>query len=93
MVTAIVLINCSKGMVSQAAQALADVEGITEVYSVAGRVDLVAMIRVKNNEDLAEIVTSRLQFISGIERTETLIAFQVYSKHDLESMFSIGIES
>lgn len=91
MVTAIVLVNCEKGMVGQAAQALADVEGISEVYSVAGRVDLVAMIRVKNNEDLAEIVTNKLQFITGIERTETLIAFQVYSKHDLESMFSIGM--
>lgn len=93
MVTAIVLVNCEKGMVGQAAQALADVEGISEVYSVAGRVDLVAMIRVKNNEDLAEIVTNKLQFITGIERTETLIAFQVYSKHDLESMFSIGMGS
>ena len=91
MVTAIVLINCSKGMVSQAAQALADVDGIAEVYSVAGRVDLVAMIRVKNNDDLANIVTGKLQFITGIERTETLIAFQVFSKHDLESMFSIGL--
>jgi DNA-binding Lrp family transcriptional regulator len=93
MVTAIVLINCGKGMVGEAAQALADVEGISEVYSVAGRVDLVAMVRVKNNDDLAEIVTNKLQFITGIERTETLIAFQVFSKHDLESMFSIGIES
>ncbi len=93
MVTAIVLINCSKGMVSKAAQALSDVEGISEVYSVAGRVDLVAMIRVRNNEDLADIVTARLQFIIGVERTETLIAFQVYSKHDLESMFSIGSET
>jgi DNA-binding Lrp family transcriptional regulator len=90
MVNAIVLINCSKGMVNQAAQALADVEGISEVYSVAGRVDLVAMIRVKNNEDLADIVTNKLQFITGIERSETLTAFQVFSKHDLESMFSIG---
>jgi DNA-binding Lrp family transcriptional regulator len=93
MVTAIVLINCGKGMVGEAAQVLADVEGISEVYSVAGRVDLVAMVRVKNNDDLAEIVTNKLQFITGIERTETLIAFQVFSRHDLESMFSIGIES
>ncbi|HEX7973932.1 MAG TPA: Lrp/AsnC ligand binding domain-containing protein [Anaerolineales bacterium] len=93
MVNAIVLIQCAKGMVSQAAQALADVEGISEVYSVAGQVDLVAIIRVKNNDDLAVIVTGKLQAINGIERTETLIAFQVFSKHDLESMFSIGLES
>jgi DNA-binding Lrp family transcriptional regulator len=77
MVTAIVLINCEKGMVSQAAQALAEIQGIAEVYSVAGRVDLVAVIRVNNNEDLAEIVTSKLQFITGIEHTETLIGSQV----------------
>lgn len=93
MVNAIVLIQCAKGMVGQAATALADVEGISEVYSVAGQVDLVAIIRVKDNDDLATIVTGNLQSISGIERTETLIAFQVFSKHDLESMFSIGLES
>lgn len=92
MVSAIVLITCAKGMVSQAAQALAEVDGISEVYSVAGQVDLVAIIRVKNNEDLARVVTSRLQSIAGVERTETLIAFQVFSRHDLESMFSIGLE-
>jgi DNA-binding Lrp family transcriptional regulator len=77
MVTAIVLINCEKGMVSQAAQALAEIQGIAEVYSVAGRVDLVAVIRVNKTEDLAEIVTSKLQFITGIEHTETLIGSQV----------------
>lgn len=92
MVTAIVLIDCEKGMVNHAAQALANIDGITEVYSVAGNVDLVAVVRVKNNDDLAEVVTNRMQNIDGIARTETLIAFRVFSKHDLERMFSIGME-
>lgn len=92
MVSAIVLIECQKGMINQAAEALADLKGITEVYSVAGRVDLVAVIRVADNEQLAEIVTNHLLTIQGITRTETLIAFRVFSKHDLEQMFSIGVE-
>ncbi len=92
MVSAIVLIECEKGAINQTAEALSDMNGITEVYSVAGQVDLVAVIRVANNEQLAEIVTNRMLSISGILRTETLIAFRVFSKHDLEQMFSIGAE-
>jgi DNA-binding Lrp family transcriptional regulator len=91
MVTAMVLIECEKGAVNQAAQTLADLQGISEVYSVAGRVDLVAIIRVQDNERLAQIVTEKMLNVPGITRTETLIAFQVYSRHDLESMFSIGM--
>ncbi len=90
MVSAIVLIECQKGSVNQTAEALADLGGITEVYSVAGRVDLAAIIRVQTNEQLAEIVTNQMLKIPGIARTETLIAFRVFSKHDLEQMFSIG---
>ena len=92
MVSAIVLVECEKGKINQTAEALADVDGISEVYSVAGRVDLVAVIRVKDNEDLAEIVTQKMLHIPGITRTETLIAFRVFSRHDLDSMFSIGSE-
>jgi DNA-binding Lrp family transcriptional regulator len=91
MVTAMVLIECEKGAVNQAAQTLASLQGISEVYSVAGRVDLVAIIRVHDNESLAQIVTEKMLHVPGITRTETLIAFQVYSRHDLESMFSIGM--
>ncbi len=93
MVSAIVLIECQKGSINQTAEALAEMKGITEVYSVAGRVDLVAIIRVSNNEQLADIVTSHLLTIPGILRTETLIAFRVFSKHDLEQMFSIGADA
>ncbi len=92
MVSALVLIECQKGKVNEAAETLACIPGISEVYSVAGRVDLVAVIRVANNEKLAEIVTCELLQVAGIIRTETLIAFQVFSQHDLESMFSIGLE-
>jgi DNA-binding Lrp family transcriptional regulator len=92
MVSAIVLIECEKGKINQTAEALADVPGISEVYSVAGRVDLAAIIRVPNNEQLADVVTSQMLKIPGISRTETLIAFRVFSRHDLEQMFSIGVE-
>lgn len=92
MVSAIVLIECAKGMINQAAEALTDIKGITEVYSVAGRVDLAAVIRVANNDQLAQIVTNQMLTVPGITRTETLIAFRVFSRHDLEQMFSIGVE-
>jgi DNA-binding Lrp family transcriptional regulator len=90
MVTAIVLLNCARARVAEVADKLASMEGITEVYSVAGRFDLVAMVRVKTNEDLADIVTTRMQKIDGIESTETLIAFRTYSRVDLEGVFSLG---
>ena len=93
MVSALVLIECEKSAINPTAQALADLRGITEVYSVAGRVDLVAVIRVPDSDSLAEIVTDKMLKIPGILRTETLIAFRVFSKHDLESMFSIGMDA
>lgn len=92
MVSAIVLVECEKSAINQAAEKLADIKGISEVYSVAGRVDLVAVIRVTNNDELAEIVTSQLLKVPGITRTETLISFRVFSRHDLEQMFSLGNE-
>jgi DNA-binding Lrp family transcriptional regulator len=92
MVSAIVLIECQKGSINQTAEALADMKGISEVYSVAGKVDLVAVIRVADNDQLAQIVTNQMLTIPGITRTETLISFRVFSRHDLEQMFSIGEE-
>jgi len=92
MISAIVLVECQKGKINETAEQLAETSGITEVYSVAGKVDLVAIIRVADNDQLAEIVTNKMLHIPGIARTETLIAFRVFSKHDLESMFSIGLE-
>jgi DNA-binding Lrp family transcriptional regulator len=92
MVTAIVLINVQHGRINEIAEQLVEMEGVAEVYSVGGRFDLVAIIRVKTNEQMADLVTNRMLRIEGIEKTETLIAFKAYSKHDLERMFAIGIE-
>ena len=90
MVSAIVLLNVDRDQINAVAEKLADMKGISEVYSVAGEYDLAAVIRVKDNDDLAEIVTNRMLKVGGIQKSETLIAFRVYSKHDLDAMFSIG---
>lgn len=90
MVTAIVLMNIKRGMVNQTAEMLTQISGIPEVYSVGGQFDLVAIIRVASNEAMADLVTQQLAKIEAIENTETLLAFQTFSPHDLESMFAIG---
>ncbi|HUR13393.1 MAG TPA: Lrp/AsnC ligand binding domain-containing protein [Mycobacteriales bacterium] len=92
MITAIVNINAAVDRIPEVAQAIADLPGVTEVYSVAGDVDLVAMVRVRRHEELAEVIAGRLNKVDGILSTQTLIAFQSYSRHDLESTFSLGIE-
>jgi DNA-binding Lrp family transcriptional regulator len=91
MVTAIILMRCARQSIVEIAEKLADIESIAEVYSVAGKYDLVAMVRVAHNDDLADLVTRRMRDVTGIEETETLIAFRAYSKHDLESLFSVGM--
>jgi len=90
MVTAIVLLAVERDRINAIAEQLAGMPGITEVYSVAGRYDLVAVIRVKTNDELAGVVTSRMRKLAGITGTETLIAFRAYSRHDLEAAFSLG---
>ncbi len=92
MVTALVLLTVKRDSINKVAEKLADTDGISEVYSVAGKYDLVAVIRVKDNDRLAEIVTGSIRKIEGIESSETLIAFRVYSRHDLESMFAVGLQ-
>ncbi len=92
MVSALVLLNIERNRINEVADALVAIRGVTEVYSVAGRYDLVAVIRVADNDALAEVVTSKMLQVEGITRSETLISFRVFSRHDLESMFSIGIE-
>ncbi len=92
MVTAILLLNTSRGQVNAVAEALVDLKGVSEVHSVAGRYDLVAILRVKDNEGLARLVTEQIRPIAGIEQSETLIGFRVFSPHDLERLFSIGME-
>ena len=92
MVTAIVLVNVRRDAVNETAEALTELGGISEVYSVAGEYDLVAIIRAKDNDQLAEIVTGHMLKLDGIEKTTTLVAFQAYSRHDLERMFSSGLK-
>lgn len=92
MVTAIILIKTKQGLVPEVAQALIDIPGVTEAYSVAGPYDLVAIARVGHHDALDDLVAGRLQKIAGIVATETLIAFRAYSQRDLESMWDIGSE-
>ena len=91
-VHAVVLIQCEIDLIPEAARAIAELEGVSEVYSVAGEFDLVAIVRVAEHEDLARVIPEGISKVEGIMRTETLIAFQVYSTHDLERMFSIGFD-
>ena len=92
MITAIVLIDCASDAIPEVAENLANLDGVSEVYSVAGEFDLVAIVRVANHDDLATVIPGGIGKVDGVARTETLIAFQVYSKHDLERLFSIGFE-
>jgi DNA-binding Lrp family transcriptional regulator len=91
-ITAVVLVQCEVDQIPEAAQAIAELEGVTEVYSVAGEFDLVAIVRVHAHEELATVIPQGIVRVDGVERTETLIAFQVYSKHDLDRLFAIGFE-
>ena len=91
MVSAIVMLTVERDKINSVADKIADVEGVSEVYSIAGRYDLAAIVRVKTNDDLAKVVTEHIRTVAGITSSETLIAFRVYSRHDLERMFSIGM--
>jgi DNA-binding Lrp family transcriptional regulator len=92
MVHAFVLIDALPARISELAAELADVDGVAEVYSVAGEADLVAVVRVRRHEELADVVTRRMSALPGITNTRTLIAFQAYSRHDLEAMWDLGAE-
>lgn len=91
MVTSIILINTERAKINEVAEQLADMEGISEVYSVSGNYDLVAIVRVPTNDDLANLVTQKLLNIDSIINSETMLAFQAFSRHDLEAMFSVGV--
>jgi DNA-binding Lrp family transcriptional regulator len=90
MVTSIILMNVERTKINEVAEKLADMNGISEVYSVSGNYDLIAIARVHTNEELSDLVTKHMLKIDSIMKTETLLAFQAYSRHDLEAMFSIG---
>lgn len=90
MVTAIVFVSAETERIPEVAQSIADLEGVTEVYSVTGAIDLVVMVRVRELDDLSAVVSDRLSKVPGILATETHIAFRAYSRHDLEAAFSLG---
>lgn len=92
MITAIVNVRCEVDKIPEVAEAIADLPGVSEVYSVAGDVDLVALVRVREHDDLADVIAGRLNKVAGVLATETYIAFRTYSRHDLEAAFSIGLE-
>ena len=90
MVHAFLLIKAEPARVAALADELADVEGIAEVYSVAGEVDLVAIVRVARHDDLADVVTRRVAALPGIVETRTMVAFQAFSKRDLDALWDLG---
>jgi DNA-binding Lrp family transcriptional regulator len=92
MISALVLMNVQRNMVNATAQALLEIPGVAEVYSVTGEYDLVAILRLARHEDLAEVVTERMTGIDGILQTRTMIAFKAYSREDLEQAWDIGVE-
>ena len=92
MLTAVILVKSTREGLIVLGPRLADVEGIAEVYTVTGEWDFVAIARVREHDDLAQVVTQRLTKLDGIERTQTMVAFQQFSAHDLEAMFGLGLE-
>ena len=92
MLTAIVLVRSTREGLNTLGPKLADIEGIAEVYTVTGDWDFVAIARVREHDDLAKVVTQHLAHLEGIERTQTMVAFQQFSAHDLEAMFGLGLE-
>ena len=92
MLTAIVLIKTTADRIPEVAQEIADIRGITEVYSVTGEWDLVAMVRVQQHERLADVIADHLSKVEGVVSTNTNIAFRTYSKHDLDAAFALGID-
>jgi DNA-binding Lrp family transcriptional regulator len=87
---AIVLIQADRSVLATLGGALADIDGVAEAYSVTGDWDFVAILRLREHDQLAEVVTGRLSQLDGVVKTRTLVAFEAYSKHDLEALFSVG---
>lgn len=92
MITAIVFVKADVARIPEVAEGIAALDGVSEVYSVTGDIDLIAMVRVRHNDDVASVVADRLNKIPGVLATQTHIAFRAYSTHDLEAAFSLGAE-
>ena len=92
MITAIVFVKADVARIPEVAEAIAALEGVSEVYSVTGQIDLIALVRVSNHDDVARVVADAINKVPGVMETETHIAFRTYSQHDLESAFSLGLD-
>ena len=92
MLTAFILVKSTREGLTRLGSELADVQGVAEVYTVTGEWDFVAIVRVREHDDLANVVTHELTKLDGIQRTQTMVAFQQFSAHDLEAMFGLGLE-
>jgi DNA-binding Lrp family transcriptional regulator len=90
--TAFILVKSTREGLTRLGSELAGVEGVAEVYTVTGEWDFVAIVRVREHDDLAKVVTRELTKLEGIQRTQTMVAFQQFSAHDLEAMFGLGLE-
>ena len=93
MITAIVMVSVETDRIPEVAQVLAGLAGVSEVYSVAGDVDLIVVVRVREFEQIADVIAGRLSKVAGVLHTDTHIAFRSYSRHDLDAAFAIGFES
>jgi len=92
MVTAIVLIKAESDRIPATAQSIAEMDGVQEVFSVAGRYDIVAIVKVAHNEDLADVISDKMRHLDGIVESETMIAFRTYTKKELEAGFELGLD-
>ena len=90
MITAIVFVKADVARIPEVAESIAEIDGVSEVYSVTGTIDLIALVRVRHHDDVAHVVADRLNKVPGVSETETHIAFRAYSAHDLEAAFSLG---
>ena len=92
MITAIVFVKADVAQIPEVAEQIAALDGVSEVYSVTGQIDLITLVRVRNHDDVANVVADQLNKVPGVLSTETHIAFRAYSQHDLESAFSLGLD-
>ncbi len=90
MITSIVMVSCDTARIPEVAETIADLPAVSEVYSTTGAVDLIAIVRVREFDEVAEAIAGQIAKVPGVEHTETHIAFRAYSRHDLEQAFAIG---
>jgi DNA-binding Lrp family transcriptional regulator len=91
-ITAIVFVKADVARIPEVAEQIAALDGVSEVYSVTGQIDLIVLVRVRNHDDVATVVADQLNKLPGVTTTETHIAFRAYSRHDLEAAFALGVD-